>query len=493
MRKLKINLIISSWCISISFVPLLSAQGYGGPLTFHGMDHFISPSASVRAMGGVTLGGHNDIGVMFQNPAALYSIPAIQISLGGLKLFEDLHQEQNYAPVRYYPNLSLLLEGLTGYIPDPDTNLVGFSAQDTVQRPFDDIGPNWSKSSNQTIPVHALLAVPISLGNMKIIGGIGTAAYANLSHYYQNNNVLSPPILSQRPLPTLRPTDDNPLEVEWFQSIRSREGTIQGYGLALAVSMEKYHLAMGLSGMILDGSSDDYEQEIGRGNLTFFSNAFRLDSVYRKIIKSGVSDFNGREFNFSSIITGRYVNFGFSLKPPVTITRSYTMQVSTDTSGTPMISTLEGKDKLKIPWRGTIGLSLTPKGNLIVGLEYEFRRYKSARYIDSNGKETSPWLPSSLFRIGFDYLIAPWLSLRGGMRGEAEVFEPEGNQIIGEPVTFTVYSTGIGLRFSGLQLNVAYEYSMMKYQDIWASAISKNNKKQHTFFTQLSYQLPWLP
>jgi len=477
--------------VVIGVMPVF-AQGYGGQLTFQGLNQTILHSATGRAMGGITIGVQQDIALMFQNPATLQSLKGIQVSIGGQMSSRDLNQQQNYAPVRYYSNLSLLLEGLTAYIPDPDTSLPGFTAMDTVQRPYDDISPNWSESNNPSLPLQAHLAVPVSLGNVKIVAGIGAVGYADLTHYYQNNNVLSPSILSQRPLPTLRPTDDNPVEVEWTQSVRSREGSINGYGLALAGTLEKLHLTVGFSGMLLKGSSDDYEQEIGRGNLTFFSNAFRNDSVYSRITKTGVSDYDGQEFTLSSMITGRYANIGVSLKLPSTITRTFNMRVVTDTTGTPTISSIEGEDKLKLPWRGAIGLSLAPKENLVVGLEYEFRPYASVKYIVKDGTEVSPWLSASLFRLGIEYVVVPWLALRGGMRAEAEIFEPEGNQIIGDPVNYTVYSTGIGLSFSGLRFDVAYEYSMMKYEDTWASAISKNSEKRHTFFGQLSYQLPWM-
>ncbi|MCI0691933.1 hypothetical protein L0337_07995 [candidate division KSB1 bacterium] len=473
--------------ISILFAQSLFAQGYGGPLTFQGLNRYALHSAAARAMGGVTIGVRQDIGLMFQNPAALQSLQGMQVSLGGLQLSQDAKQEQNYAPVRYYPNLSLLLEGLTAQIPNPDTTLFGFTAQDTVQRPFDNIDPNWSRSKNHSTSLQALLAVPLSLGNVKVVAGIGAVEYADLNHYYQNNNVLSPAILSQRPLPTFRPTDDNPINVDWSQTVRSREGSIQGYGIALAGSVGS--LSIGLSGLVLDGSSDDYEQEIARGRLTFFSNAFRADSAYGRMTKTGTSDFSGREFTLSSILTGRYVSVGFSVKPPATITRKYTTQVETEATGTPSLSTFQGEDKLKLPWRGTLGLSLAPRENLMLGLEYEFRPYEAARYIDSEDAETSPWLSASLFRVGAEYRVATWLALRGGMRGDAEIFQPEGNYIDGEPVTYTVYSAGLGVFYSGLRLNVTYENALMKYQDIWASAISKNSERRHVVVAQLSYEI----
>ncbi len=476
--------------IPVLFARPLSAQGYGGRLTFQGVDHYMMHSAAGRAMGGITIGVKQDLGMMFQNPATLSAIQGMEISLGGQMTFNDINQEQNYAPVRYYSNLSLLLEGLTDQIPDPDSTIPGFSAQDTVQRPFDNIGPNWSHSSSRSIPLQALLAVPVSLGSFKIAAGIGAVRYTDLHHYYQNNNVLSPDILSQRPLPTLRPTDDAPIEVEWLQSFRSREGLIRGYGFALAGYMQDYNLSVGLSGMILQGSSDDFEQQVARGKLTFFSNAFRADSVYNRITRTGTSDFSGMEFTLSSILTGQYVSAGFSVKLPTTITRTYTMQVDTDTTGTPVRSTIQGEDKLKLPWRGTISLSFKPLENLALGLAYEFRPYESVRYTGSDGTETSPWLAASLFRIGAEYAVASWITLRGGMRGEAEVFEPEGNPIIGEPVTYTVYSAGIGLFISGLSLDATYEYALVKYEDKWASAISRNSDRQHIFVAQLAYKIP---
>ncbi len=79
-----------------------------------------------------------------------------------------------------------------------------------------------------------------------------------------------------------------------------------------------------------------------------------------------------------------------------------------------------------------------------------------------------------------------------GIRGQAEVFEPEGNPIAGEPVTFSVYSAGFGLFHAGVRLNVAYEYSLMKYQDVWGSAVSMNSLKRNTIVADLSYELPWM-
>jgi len=491
MKKLKVlGLII----LFVSSTQLLYSQEYNKTLTFQGFDHYLLHSASGRAMGGISIGVTNDPGLMFQNPAAMKSIESIQVSVSGSNLSSDTKQQQDYAPVRYFPNLSLLLESLTDQVPDvpPDTSIWAYGTlRDTVQRPYDDIQPDWSHSRNDNLPLQASIAVPIQFEKLKLVAGLGAIKYADLNYYYQNNNVLSPDILSQRPVPTIRPTDDDPLDVSWMQSIRSRSGSINGYGFSLAGSLEDYNLTLGFSGLFLEGSSDDYEMENARGHLTFYSTAFRIDSVYNRITRIGTSDFNGQEFTISSIIGSQYVDLGLSIQLPTTITRKYDWTISTDTTGIPVTSKMMGEDKLDLPLRGMIGLSFKPKENLTLGIEYDYRPYEKAKYITSDTSHNSFWLPASQFRIGLEFVPTQWLALRGGMRKQAEIFQPDGNKLEGEPVSYTVYSAGVGFFYYGINLNIAYEYSEIKYQDIWASAISKNSTQNHRLLAGLTYAIPW--
>lgn len=467
------------------------SQGYTGPLTIQGLDRNTLHSAAGRGMGGLTLGLRNEVGLMFQNPASLGSLTSMQVSLGGIHRSENAEQVQEYAPVRYYSNFSLLMEGLTHLIPDPDPLLGGSSAGDTVQRPFDDIGPNWSRKKDLGVPIQGFLAVPFTLGGMKLVAGIGAVEYANLQHYYQNNNSLTPPVFLQRPLPAFRPTNDAPITVDWSQYIRSREGTLRGYGAALSGSFAKGALSFGISGMAIQGSSDDMEQFFGRGRMTFFSNSFRLDSTFRNIRNSGTSEYSGQEFTVGGIYRGRYASLGLSAKFPSTIARTFNTLVEIDTTGIPSTQSMRGEDRVRLPWRGTVALSLNPRENVTLGFEYEIRSYASAVYSSDGGAESSPWLSSSVFHVGIQYAPEPWLALRAGVRGQAEVFEPEGNPLAGEPVTFTVYSVGVGLFEAGMRLNLAYEYSHSRYQDIWGSAVSINSVKRGAFIADISYGVPW--
>ncbi len=467
------------------------SQGLSDPLTIQGIDHNVLSSAASRAMGGTTITIVNDAGIMFSNPASLQSLNGIQISLGGLGQFSKSEQVQHYTPLKYYSNLSLLMEGLTGYISDPDSLHPGLNPGDTVQRPFDNIGPNWNRSKNRGVPLQAFLAIPFSFGETRLTFGVGTIEYADLNQYYQNNNILAPHIGSERPIPIPLPPNnpDSTVPVQWYKYFRSREGSVRGYGAALSGSISD-KISLGMSGMILDGRTDDVQDFLGRGKLVFFYNYFRLDSVYQRIVESGTSDYSGYECTFSGIYRGAHINVGFSLKPPTTITRKYTTEIQFDTSGTPSLSTIRGEDKIKLPWRGTFGLTIFPIQKLVVGLEYEIRPYTSAVYTTSDGIRSNPWLSASVLHLGVEYRPLAWLALRSGLRGQAEVFEPEGNPIAGEPVTYSVYSAGCGISFSNMQLNLTYEYFSMKYQDVWQTNVNHNSERRHCIVADLVYFLP---
>ncbi|HEX9614389.1 MAG TPA: hypothetical protein VGA55_02745, partial [Bacteroidota bacterium] len=429
-----------------------------------------------------------------QNPASLSSLRGIQVSVGGLQHSGRIEQIQHYAPVKYYSNLSLLLEGLTGQIPDPADSLQvtwATGAKDTIQRPFDSIGPNWASSASESRPIQAFLAVPFKFGEAEFVAGAGVAEYADLDYYYQQNNVLSPSILSERPLPTPRPPNDaTPTLVDWSQYLVSREGFIRGYGLALSGSLPELGITAGVSGMILQGESDDFEQSVSRGRMTFFTNSFRLDSAYGRVTKTTTSEYTGEELSLAFLYSTKNVTLGFTVKPPTRIARSFTSLVSQDSTGVPSVTTVTGKDRVRLPWRGSIGLALVPREDLVIFLQYDIRPYESAGY-KVGGTETFPWMSSSTFGIGVGYQAASWLQLRGGIRGRAEVFEQEGNPLPGEPVSTSVYSAGAGIRYGGMHLNVVYEYSLMKYQDVWGSAISLNKAENQLVAASLAYEIPW--
>jgi hypothetical protein len=142
-----------------------------------------------------------------------------------------------------------------------------------------------------------------------------------------------------------------------------------------------------------------------------------------------------------------------------------------------------------LPWRGTFGFGLKLRENLRFGISYEVRPYASAEYTNSRGAVSTPWLSSSALHIGGEYRAAEWLVIRGGVTNYAEVFQPVTGGIRGQPVTYPVYALGATIRFAGTALNLAYEYSDMKYIDTWVNAASINREIKNTLVASFAVEL----
>jgi len=471
-----------------------NAQGLATPLTMQGLDNTVLQSVASRSMGGLLFNQQDDASLMFANPASLSTLQGIQLSIAGLQQSTDVSQTQQWYPQKYYPELSLLMEGLTNLISNPDPTKPGVvfrNAGDTVQRPFDAIGPNWTHLANNSLPVQAFVSMPFSIGKTELSAGVGFLEYANLTGYYQNNNILAPAIGSQRPLPILLPPATDSVHAYWYQYTQSREGAIYGYGGAISVNVLE-GLSAGISGMLLSGTTDDAETQVGRGTMFFVyspQNYFAVDSIYNHISRTGTSDFSGEEFTLSAEYRGRYITVGGAVKPPTTITRKYQTRVVTDSMGVHSDVSLGDKDEMTLPWRGTVGVSLALKENLSLGFDYELRPFASAVYKNASGTESNPWLSASLMHVGLRYVPAPWLSLRAGVREQAAVFQEDGAPIGDEPIGYTIYSAGLGISFEAFRFDLAYEYAHMKYQDLYSTNVNLNSQVTNSVVAGISYEL----
>lgn len=492
-------------CLMLFTAPRGIAQGYDTPLTIQGMNNVTMHSAASRATGGITLGVRNDASIMFANPSLLYSIANFQISLGGVQQSTYTKQDQLYGGLQTHSAFNLLVEGVTDWISDPDTILGVPTAGDTVQRPFDKIGPNWNRTKNKTLPLQAFIAAPFAVEDIPIVIGLGVVEYANLNRYYQNNNCFSPSVLSVLN-GTIATTTLNttPYITQWYQYAQERNGSLHGYGLALSAAPLE-NLSLGFSGMYIKGSTDDFEARLGRGMMTFRTSELRLSkNNVLSYTKTGTSDYSGTELTFAANYRGKRFTVGYSVKPPMTITRSYSSQTvfdsvtavsrvshRVDSLHTQWSTGAGGEDRVKLPWRGTVGVSVDVRNDVTIGLEYEVRPFAAAAYTRSDGVESKPWLSGSLWHVGVEYRPAEWISLRGGVRENAEAFEPLSDAIRGEAVKYTVYSLGAGLFAAGMRLGIAYEYSDMKYVDTWSNAASINREIRHNVVATVAYDLPW--
>jgi hypothetical protein len=486
-----LDIILFCFLVSLGNVSFAQGTRFNDPLTVQGLDQNTNYSAVSRALGGTTIGIKNDASVMFSDPAGMQNINLFQITLGNSYWMLDQSQTQQYGPAKYYPNFSLLMEGLTGLIPNPvlDTTTT-HTAKDSVQRPFDKIGPSWSRTKNKNLPTQIMAAFPFTIGEYKVVAGLGAVEYANMNFYYQDNNVLSPAVNIQRPYPVrLVISSTDSLPVQWYQNIRNREGSLYGYGAAFSFGVTE-NLTFGLSGLLIKGSTNDFESQLGRGNLMFYSSYFRVDSVDYQNTKNGTSDYSGAELTFSGLYKSGSLTLGFSIKPPISITRDYKYTYQNELNGVSNTISVNGSDKIKLPWRGSFGLSVSVLENLRGIIEYELRPMGSANYL-TGGVSTNPWKSSHLLHIGAEFAPLDWLTIRCGYSDKAEVFEEEGNPFLGDPVYSTIISGGLGFSWENLKLNITYEYFNVKYDDLLQDAVFLNSAKNSYLTAEIAYNLSW--
>jgi hypothetical protein len=504
-RPFDVYAIVAIILLSLFGVQTVPAQGYDTPLTMQSLNHTALHSAASRGAGGISVGLTNEVSLMFSNPAMLQTLQKIQVSIGAVSQYTYTKQDQLYGGLQTHSAFTLLTQGVTGGISDPDSIIGTPTGSDTVQRPFDSIGPNWSRSKSKTVPLQAFIGVPFTVEGFKVVAGFGVVEYANLNRYYQNNNCFSPSVLSVLNgtigTGTLNAT---PYLSQWFQYYQQRDGSIYGYGGAVSVGLFD-RLSLGFSGMLLKGTVDDLESRVGRGLMTFYAAYLRLSkNGVTSYTKTGTSEFSGTEFTMSAKYTGRNFEIGVSVKPPTTITRKYASEMRTDSVTTlsrlshrvdslhsVWTTSIAGEDNMKLPWRGNIGLSLKVGEKLTVGLGYEVRSYDLAVYTNSAGAGSNPWLSASLWQVGAEFKASDWLTLRAGAHEDNEVYEPLSNAVRGEAVKYAVYSVGFGVGYTNVRLNVAYEYADMKYVDTWSNAASVNREYRSNIVADVAYELPW--
>jgi hypothetical protein len=507
-RPMNVYALVAFLCLGILGVQGGVAQGYDTPLTMQSLNQTTAQSAASRGAGGIIIGMDNDVSLMFMNPAMLQTLKHIQVSVGAISRKTYTKQDQLYGGSQTHSMLTLLTEGVTDLISNPDSIVGTPTASDTVQRPFDNFGSNWTRDKSKMVPVQAFVAVPFEISGVKVVAGLGFAEYANMNRYYQNNNSFSPTVLGvlNGTISTAN-LNTTPYLTQWFQYYQQRDGSIYGYGGALSVGLLD-NLSVAASAMLLNGTTDDLEVRVGRGQMAFYNNYLRLSkNGMTSYTKTGTSKFKGTELTLASKYTGKHFEVGFAIKPPTTITRTYTgdwtMDSVTAVSKVPgtghrvdslhakSYTSVNSEDRMKLPWRGNIGITVNVNEKLKVGVGYEIKTYSLAEYTSPSGVVDKPWASAQLWRVGAEFAAYDWLTLRGGAYEDFEVYEPTANAIRGEAPKHTVYTLGCGLSFENVRLNIAYEYGVMKYTDTWSNAASVNMEMRSNIGADISYELPW--
>jgi long-subunit fatty acid transport protein len=503
-KKLDVTIIAAF----LGFASVMVAQPAAAPLDVQGLDQFSISGIRSRAMGGTGTANAMDASALFSNPAALSRLSSLEVRGGGIFVAANREQTQEWVPMRPIPGLSVLFEGLTGNIKKPDSlGIAGLplSPWSMLQTQYDDVRPNWTRNSTRTQPLSLAAAMPLTLGGMKIAAGIGVAQMIDLDQYYQNNNSMTPYLGQQRPDPQLITNRTDTLHVKWYQYSRSREGAVSGItpGVSLTVLPG---LRIGASAAFLTGTSDDVERRVERGHLNVaIANGvganFMVDTVYYHQIKTGTSTYSGNALTFGLHFQQQRYSIGLTVKPSMTLTRKWDRDVvSMDTTRKSFPIRIDslmarsyhesGSEDLKFPFSYSIGLVLTPTDRWTVAFDYELRNLSDAEVTSSSyGVPTHPWTSNKgALRLGVEYLAGDMLALRGGYREDIQAFSPDGSAIADEPARGGIYSAGAGFTLGNILIDVAYEYSLLKYEDIYQSNVNFNTREQHQFMMEFAYR-----
>ena len=495
----------------LSIASITAAQPAANALDIHGLDQFSLIGVRSRAMGGTTIANANDASALFSNPAALSKLKSIEIRAGGFFANTARKQTQEWVPQRSAPGLGLLFEGLTGTIKTPDSaGVPGVTEKDpwkTVQRQYDNIKPNWNNSTSAIEPFSFAAAVPFEIEGFSIVAGIGASKTIDLNNYYQNNNSMSPYLGQLRPYTNFydrsKPTDT--AHVKWYQYIRERKGSMYGVTPGIAVTILT-GLTIGGSATIHSGSSDDNESRLDRGHLNIAvengaPQNFMVDTVYYKQSKVGTSTYSGNSMNVGLYFQQERYSIGITVAPEMTITRTWKRDVSSiDTTRKTFPVRVDslttrsyhesGKDNLTFPLSYSFGIVLTPTDKWTIAFDYEMRYLSDVNLTTTlNSAPTHPWSNNrGSMHIGAEYRPDKMLALRGGYRDDVQPFSPDGAAIIGEPARGGIYSLGAGIFLEDILIDFAYEYSLLKYEDMYQSNVNYNSREQHRLMMEIAYR-----
>jgi hypothetical protein len=486
MKKIRMSLVLG--CLAMAGFASLTAQDAGSPLDLQGMNQSVPLGVRSRGMGGAVVASGNGASSLFANPALLSHVLSGEVRMAAYGAMSAQRQSQEWVPNRIYPGLSLLMEDKWAGIKDPD--LSGLSADaaqwEKLQKPLDTIGPNWSRNKTRMLPMSISAAYPIAFDDFLLVAGFGAAQTIDLNHYFKNNNVLDPLIGSYRPQPMPVVAVGDTLHVRWYQFTRRRDGAVYAYTPALAI--KSAGITLGFSASILNGSSDDFERRWDRGYLTFIYNRFKIDPLYYTSTSTGTSKYKGLGGVFGMLWDLERFSVGVSVTLPMTITRTYSGTISSDTTGSHVSVAYNGEEKLKLPLRYTVGVLLTPRAKWNISFDYGTSGFSDTEELLADGTTLKPWIGGNAFRLGTEFLPAGWLAIRAGFREEVQPFSPAGSAIIGEAAHASVTSAGAGVTIGMFIVDLAYEYSVLHYQDLWQSNINDNLYEQHRAFIEVGYR-----
>jgi long-subunit fatty acid transport protein len=226
-----------------------------------------------------------------------------------------------------------------------------------------------------------------------------------------------------------------------------------------------------------------------------------VDTVYYGQTKIGTSTYRGSIFTFGLHFQQERYSVGLTVRPPMEITRTWDRDVaSVDTTRKPFPVRIDslttrryhesGKDYVDFPFSYSLGIMLKPTDKWTIAFDYELRHLADVELTSAaNSTASHPWANTKgALRLGAEYRASDLLALRGGYREDVQAFSPDGSAIINEPARGGIYSLGAGIAIGNILMDLAYEYSILKYQDVYQSNVNYNTREQHQFMVEFAYR-----
>lgn len=478
----------------------LFAQNRGNGLAFQGWGEDPMNGVAAQAMGGAYTAVGGDLNSLFFNPAGLATIGNIKFNIAGNALKKQWQEVQHYRPNREYVTLSFILDGL--YVPNPDNNGKwdndAFFDDTTyiVQDPSlgDDVyseeAADWKKEYDKTIFNEISVAVPFQLFDKPFAIAAGFSRKFNLMDYDRNSTYLDPHIGSNDygGIPDKVTDPTKPLDVNWYDFVRSSYGKVDNYTFAVAASLTDY-LDLGVNLKLMDGESDDYQHLNKVGTFTLAGQnkfSFTYDTLNTSI--KGSSEYSAASFDLGFLFKLKNFNVGVRLTPGYTIEKKWNYVSNNGIDS--QIQNQSGTDEIEVPFSYNVGISFRPIETLIVSGDFGKIPYSSSSYqLTSMDTLSNKLNDRTALRIGFEYKALDWLAVRGGYKSISSLFIPDGAADKDSGPEKEAYSFGLSIMLLNVNVDLTYIYEDLKYFDAYFSNTNYNRQKLQNFLIGLTYNL----
>jgi len=483
MKKIKKRyfLIPMVWFLSTA-IPI-QAQHRGDNLAFQGFRIQNEGSVYAMGMGSAYTSVQGGLNSMFYNSAGLTQLDKMEISFSANSYNREWWENQVYRSNRYFVTLPFYLEGL--YVPDPASN--GLWDHDVFQdtsfayevkqpemgkHPESKEAADWTRKISGSGVTNLALAYPLKINNKNLVLALAYSRQHDIEDFDRNDTYLVP-LIGYDGYEGFTPTSEgvDTTNVDWYNYLRKRSGTMHSVRTAAAYDLTKY-FNIGVALNYQSGESDDYQvlDKVGYFGL-FDENEFFFSYDTMLTTITGTSEFSSINAELGIIYSINRFNFGINIKTPYTMKRDWNYNyLYEDTSGI-MNQSLSGQDKFEIPATYRFGMSFEPIDRFMFSVDFGWSPYSNATFKPGSSDSTfRRWPDQRTINFGIRFKALEYLDILGGYRSLSQTFVPDGAAFNGKGPDATSWTMGMGLNLNNYgQIYLAYEMRHLNYHDAYYS------------------------